>query len=208
MARPLPTTPPRFTVFDTPVLRTALRLIGITLLWAKRWKTSVRLPEEPSFVAVVAPHTSFWDFPILISMALKHRVKANWLGTHTLFRGPFRWFFRYLGGIPVVSRSGGNGRVDAVVEAFRANPRMRIGIAPEAGLSPVTRWRSGFYHIAVEAGVPILMVYADYGKRLAGADTWFTPTGDMAADYERLGDYFGGITPRHPDRFALPEVDT
>jgi 1-acyl-sn-glycerol-3-phosphate acyltransferase len=208
MARPLPTTPPRFTVLDTPVLRTVLRLIGITLLWAKRWKTSVRLPDEPSFVAVVAPHTSFWDFPILISMALKHRVKANWLGKHTLFRGPFRWFFRWLGGIPVNPAVNGDGRVAGVIRMFRENDSLRIGIAPEAGLSPVTRWRSGFYHIAHGADVPMLLVYADYGKRLAGADTWFTPTGDMAADYAQLGDYFSRITPRYPDRFALPEADT
>jgi 1-acyl-sn-glycerol-3-phosphate acyltransferase len=157
-------------------------------------------------VAVVAPHTSFWDFPILISLALKHRVKANWLGKHTLFRGPFRWFFRWLGGIPVDPANGREGRVAGVVRMFRENEKLRIGIAPEAGLSPVTRWRSGFYHIAHAAGVPLLLVYADYGRKVAGADTWFTPTGDIPADYQRLRDFYREITPRHPEKFALPEV--
>ncbi|MCB2223204.1 MAG: glycerol acyltransferase [Actinobacteria bacterium] len=206
MARPLPTGPPRFTVFDTPVLRSLLRAMAVALLWAKRWTTHVRLPEEPGWVAVVAPHTSFWDFPILISLALKHRIRANWLGTHTLFRGPFRYLFRWLGGIPVVSRSGGNNRVETIVEAFRRHPGMQIGIAPEAGLAAVTRWRSGFYHIATAAGVPLLLAYADYGRRVAGADEWFTPTGDRAADYERLRSFYADKAPRHPDRFALPEV--
>ena len=131
-------------MFDTPILRSILRLIGVGLLKVMRWNTSVHLPEDPSWVAVVAPHTSFWDFPIMISLALKHRVKANWLGKHTLFRGPFRYVFRWLGGIPINPSEGGHGRVEGVVQMFHDHPRMRIGIAPEAGLSPVTKWRSGF----------------------------------------------------------------
>jgi len=206
MTRPLPTHPPRFTVFDTPIVRSVLRLIAITLLWAKRWKTSVRLPDTPSWVAVVAPHTSFWDFPIMLSLALKHRIKVNWLGKHTLFRGPFRYLFRWLGGIPVDPGDNGDGRVSGVVRMFKDNERMRIGIAPEAGLSPVTRWRSGFYHIANGAQVPLLLAYADYGRRVAGADEWFVPTGDQAADYAVIREFYSRKQPRYPERFALPEA--
>ncbi|MBU1492527.1 MAG: 1-acyl-sn-glycerol-3-phosphate acyltransferase [Actinobacteria bacterium] len=206
MSRVLPTHPPRFTVFDTPILRSILRLVGVTLLWVKRWRTSVRLPDTPSWVAVIAPHTSFWDFPLLVSLALKHRIKANWLGKHTLFRGPFFYFFRWLGGIPVDPADSGDGRVAGVVRMFEENDRMRIGIAPEAGLSPVTTWRTGFYHIANGAQVPLLLAYVDYGRRIVGADTWFVPTGDMAADFARLGEFYGGKRPRYPERFALPEV--
>ena len=205
MARPLPTHPPRFTVFDTPILRSILRFIGVTLLWVKRWNTSARLPDTHQWIAIVAPHTTFWDFPIMISLALKHRVKANWLGKHTLFRGPGRWFFRWLGGIPVNPAEGGDGRVPQVVEMFRQNETMRIGIAPEAGLSPVTRWRSGFYHIADGAQVPLVLAYADYGRRIAGADEWFIPTGDMEADYALIREFYADKTPRYPERFALPE---
>ena len=207
MARPLPTGPPLFTVFDTPVLRTLLRWFALGLLRAKGWRTRMRLPDSPRWVAVVAPHTSFWDMPILVSTALKHRVRVYWLGKHTLFRGPFRWFFRWLGGIPVNPGNGGEGRVPGVLDAFRCNDRMRIAITPEAGLSRVTRWRSGFYHIAVGAGVPLLLSYADYRKRIAGAEEWFLPTGDMEADYARLRAFYADKTPRHPDRFALPEID-
>ena len=89
---------------------------------------------------------------------------------------------------------------------YSENPGLRIGIAPEAGLSPVTRWRSGFYHIANEAGVPLLMAYADYGRKVAGADQWFVPTGDMEADFARIRECYADKVPRHPDRFALPEV--
>ncbi len=206
MARPLPTTPPRHTVFDTPVLGQVLRWIGMGILRAKRWRTEVRLPPEGRFVAVIAPHTSFWDFPILVSMALEHRVKCYWMGKHTLFRGPFRYFFRWLGGIPVNPADNGDGRVAGAVRLFAEHPGMRLAIAPEAGLGAVTRWRSGFYHIAVGAGVPLLLVYADYRERMAGASAWFTPTGDMAADYERLRAFYRDIVPRHPAGFALPEV--
>ena len=206
MARPLPTHPPRFTVFDTPILRSVLRLIGVMLLGAKRWKTSVQLPNSPSWVAMVAPHTSFWDFPIMISLALKHRVKANWLGKHTLFRGPFCYFFRWLGGIPVDPADSGDGRVASVIRMFDENSHLRIGIAPEAGLSPVTRWRSGFYHIANGAQVPLVMAYVDYGRRIAGADEWFVPTGDMADDFARIREFYADKRPLYPERFALPEV--
>jgi 1-acyl-sn-glycerol-3-phosphate acyltransferase len=206
MARPLPTGRPRYTVFRTPVIRSILRLLGIVFLRVKRWRTSIRLPEEPGWVAVVAPHTSFWDFPILLALALEHRVEAHWLGKHTLFRGPFRYLFRWLGGIPVNPSEGGKGRVAQVVEMFADDPGLQIAVAPEAGLSPVTRWRSGFYHIAREAGVPLLLAYADYGNRVAGADEWFVPTGDAESDYARLRAFFGGKTPRHPERFALPET--
>lgn len=206
MARPLPTGRPRLTVFRTPVLGGLLRWIGIALLRVKGWQTRLALPDRPGWVAVIAPHTSFWDFPILVSLALKHRVEAHWLGKHTLFRGPFRPFFRWLGGIPVNPADNGEGRVARVVEMFATDPGMQIALAPEAGLSPVTRWRTGFYHIALGAGVPLVLAYADYGRRIAGADEWFLPTGDVAADYERIRCFYAGKQARHPERFALPDT--
>ncbi len=205
MARPLPTHPPRFTVFNTPILGSIVRFAGAALLRAKRWNTSVRLPETPGWVGIVAPHTSFWDMPIWVSLALKHRLNAHWLGKHTLFRGPGRWFFRWLGGIPVNPAVGSDGRVPQVVEMFRQNESMRIGIAPEAGLSPVTRWKSGFYYIADGAQVPLVLIYADYRRRIVGADEWFVPTGDIEADYALIREFYAGKTPRYPERFALPE---
>ena len=207
MARPLPTDAPRFTVYDTPVLRTVLRWMGVAFLKVTRWQTRVELPEEPTWLAIVAPHTSFWDFPIMLSMAFKHRIRANWLGKHTLFRGPGRPFFRWLGGIPVDPGDSGNGRVEQVIDIIGAAGEMRLGIAPEAGLSPTTRWRTGFYHIAVGAGIPLVLGFLDHRTRVAGADEWFHPSGDMAADFERIRSFYRPMEGRYPERFLLPEID-
>jgi 1-acyl-sn-glycerol-3-phosphate acyltransferase len=199
--------PPRFTVFDTPVIRTLLRLVAVAALRLFRWRTTVELPRDPKYLLIVAPHTSYWDFPILLAAAFTHRVRAHWLGKHTLFRGPGGPLFRWLGGIPVDPTRRGEGRVAAVVETFRSWDRLALGIAPEAGLSPVTRWRSGFYHIAVGAGVRIAFVFLDYDSKTAGAAPGIVPTGDMAADYARIRAFYAPMQARHPERFALPEVD-
>ncbi len=198
------TQPPRRTIFETPVIRSILRAVAMTLLWLFRWNTRVVMPADPKLVLVIAPHTSYWDFSILLAAALKHRVNASWLGKHTLFRGPGRWLFRWLGGIPVDPTNRGDGRVSSVVETFRSWDRLWLGIAPEATLSRVERWRSGFYHIAVEAGVPLWLGFIDYGNRTVGAFQRIEPTGDMAADFELISEFYAPIRPRHPERFALP----
>lgn len=198
------TQPPRRTIFETPVIRSILRGAAVAFLWLGRWHTRVVMPEVPKLVLVIAPHTSYWDFPLLLAAALKHRVNASWLGKHTLFRGPGRWLFRWLGGIPVDPTNRGDGRVAAVVETFRSRDRLWLGIAPEATLSRVERWRSGFYHIALGAGVPLWLGFVDYGTRTVGAEEHFPPSGDPAADFRRISDFYATIRPRHPQRFALP----
>jgi 1-acyl-sn-glycerol-3-phosphate acyltransferase len=198
------TQPPRHTIFETPVIRSILRGVAIALLWLARWRTQVILPESPKLVLVIAPHTSYWDFPILLAAALKHRVHASWLGKHTLFRGPFRWVFRWLGGIPVDPKNRGDGRVSSVVQVFDTWDRLWLAIAPEAGLSRVERWRSGFYHIALDAEVPLWLGFVDYGERAVGACEHFIPTGDMSADFGRISAFYATKRARHPERFALP----
>lgn len=200
-------TPPRFTVFDTPVVRTILRWLSIAFLWATRWNTRADLPPGPKWLVIVAPHTSYWDFPILLATALKHRVRANWLGKHTLFRGPGKPLFRWLGGIPVNPTQSGEGRVAQVIDVFRRNETVKIGIAPEAGFRKVAKWRSGFYHIAYQAGVPLSLGFIDYATRTAGAGDHFMLTGDISADYARIRDFYAPMRGRNPDRFALPDVD-
>lgn len=198
------TQPPRRTIFETPVIRSILRGIAVTLLWLFRWDTRVVIPTDPKLVLVIAPHTSYWDFPILLAAALKHRVSASWLGKHTLFRGPGRWLFRWLGGIPVDPTKRGDGRVTSVVETFRAWDRLWLGIAPEATLRRVEQWRSGFYHIAVQAGVPLWLGFVDYGTRTVGAFEHFMASGDKVKDFERIAGFYAPMRPRHPERFALP----
>ena len=203
---PFDATPPRRTVFNTPVLGTLLRWIATVYLWVARWRIEVNLPDDPKWLVIVAPHTSYWDFPVMVGAALKHRVDARWLGKHTLFRGPFKPLFRWLGGIPVNPTHTGKGRVDQVVEVFQKADILRLGVAPEAGLSKTSQWRTGFYHIALEAEIPLVFGFVDYTTRTAGAGGYFTPSGDPDADFERIRDFYRTKRGRNQERFSLPDT--
>jgi 1-acyl-sn-glycerol-3-phosphate acyltransferase len=203
---PFDATPPHRTAFNTPVLGTLLRWIAIAFLWVTRWRTEVELPEDTRWLGILAPHTSYWDFFVLVGAAIKHRVDVRWLGKHTLFRGPFGPLFRWLGGIPVNPTRSGEGRVPQVIDVFEHADELRLAISPEAGLRKVARWRSGFYHIAVGADVPLVLVFIDFATRTAGATEHFRLSGDVEADYQRIRDFYRPLRGRNPERFSLPET--
>ena len=201
----VPSRPTRWTVFRTPILSTLLAWLASLALWMTRWRTSVHLPEGRRAVIVVAPHTSHWDFPLLLAVALKHRIDARWIGTHRLFRGPGRILFRWLGGMPV-DRSAPSGLVSVVVDAFRARDRLLLALAPEGTRFRVDAWKTGFYRIATGAGVPIGLAYADFGGRRAGVADTFDPTGDIQEDIDQIQRFYRDVIPRHPERFAPPAL--
>lgn len=153
--------------------RWGLRLVG--------WHIEGELPNLPKLVIIVAPHTSNWDFVIGMSARLALSLDAKWLGKHTIFRAPFGGLLRKLGGIPV-DRSAPRGVVADAVLALQRSERMVIGIAPEGTRKAAGRWRSGFYHIAVGAAVPILPVALDWRTRTLRLGSPFVPTGNAEAD--------------------------
>ncbi|OYV71539.1 MAG: acyltransferase, partial [Deltaproteobacteria bacterium 21-66-5] len=128
------------------------------------WRVQGNLPDVGRAVIIVAPHTSNWDFVIGIAAKLGMGLQASWLGKHTLFRGPADRFMRRLGGIPV-DRSRPQDAVAQAVAGFAASERMVLGLAPEGTRKAVPRWRSGYYHIAQGAGVPIVPVALDWPSR-------------------------------------------
>ena len=181
------------------------RRIGRTILRLAGWRVAGEMPDAPQLVACVAPHTSNWDFVIGYAAKMALDVRAHWLGKHTLFRGPFGPILRAMGGIPV-DRSAAHGIVAQAVAGFRRHPRLLLGVAPEGTRGRVTRWRSGFYHIAREAGVPIWPVALDWGTRTVRLGSLFTPTGDEDADIATLQLFFRSVRGRHPER-AFPPPD-
>ncbi len=152
------------------------------------WKIAGNLPNLPRFVVICAPHTSNWDF--CVAMAVVHGLGFNvcWIGKHTLFRWPYGVVMRWLGGIPVV-RSERHGLVQQIADAFRTEEQLVIGITPE-GTRKRARWKTGFYHIAVEADVPIVPAWVDYRSRTLGFAKPFVPTGDADADIAYLKDFY------------------
>lgn len=195
--------PARYTIYRTPVV--SWLLAWVCRFWLKvfRWTIDVDMPPGDQRILVIAPHTSYWDAPVLLGAGAVIGIDPHWMGTHNLFRFPFRTLVRWLGGIPV-DRTRRSGLVDSAVAAFSDNDYLQLAIAPEGTRFRVEKWKSGFYRIAEGAGVPISLVFADYGRKVAGIGGTFTPSGDYAADMAHIREFYADVTPKHPDRFAPP----
>ncbi len=161
------------------------RALGRTYFRLAGWQVQGEFPTEPKCVAIVAPHTSNWDFPLGLCLLFATDLRASWLGKHTLFSGLFGGLLRRFGGIPV-DRSAPQGLVGECVRAFDASPAVLLALAPEGTRKGPSRWRTGFYQIALGAGVPILPVAFDYGAHIIHLLPVFTPTGDAEGDVQRL----------------------
>ena len=168
-----------------------LRLFG--------WQTLFGSPPGPKSVIVVYPHTSNWDFPIGILWRAKHGFPIHWAGKDTLFRGPFRRFFLWLGGIPI-NRRERTGMIGQLTEAFSTRPSFHLCITPEGTRAHTDHWKSGFYRLALAANVPIGLGFIDYGKKEAGVECWLTLTGNEAEDLEALRTYYADKRARYPEK--------
>lgn len=170
--------------------RAILKLIG--------WRMVGSVP-GPRCVLIGAPHTSNWDFPLALLAFWSLPIRARWVGKHTLFRPPFGWLMRRLGGIPL-NREETTDFVPTVVEWFEREPELTLVIAPEGTRSLKDHWRSGFYWIAHGAGVPIALGFVDYARREGGVGASFMPTGNVEADMARIRAFYADKTGRHPEQ--------
>jgi 1-acyl-sn-glycerol-3-phosphate acyltransferase len=124
-------------------------------------------------------------------------VRLSWLGKRDLFRGPMGPVFRRLGGLPV-DRGAPQNQVRQAIDWFADTPRLLLAIAPSGTRSRVAHWKSGFYHIARGANVPVLCTFLDYGRKVAGVGPAILPTGDVRADMDRIRAFYEGIVGRYP----------
>ena len=171
------------TIFTTPGVNTVLRALSLGFLRATGWKLDGQLPaDQPKCVLIAAPHTSNWDLPYTLMVAFALRLNMYWMGKQQLFRGPWGPVMRWLGGI-AVDRSQSTNLVSASAAAIRAaDGAMCLVVPPEGTRSKTRQWKTGFYWIAHEAGVPIVMAYMDYPRKLSGLGPVFQPTGNVDAD--------------------------
>jgi len=180
-----------------------LRALGATVLRLTGWRFENAFPEVPKCIAIVAPHTSNWDFPLGVAACFALDLRSHYLAKHTIFVGPLGWLLRWLGGIPV-DRSAAGGRVESVAARIRSAEALCLGITPEGTRRRVPEWKTGFQRIARAAGVPIVPVWFDYGRRTIGFGAPFWPTDDVAADLRTLWAMYRPEMARHPEQFALP----
>lgn len=159
------------------------------------WRVVGEIPDLPKMVIIVAPHSSNWDFIVGVAAKLAMRLRVKYLGKDTLFRFPLGILMRRLGGIPV-DRTNSNAVVTSIVSEFQQRQRLVLAIAPEGTRKRVERWRTGFYHIARSAGVPIIPVALKWSDRVIEIGAPFMPTGDTEGDLRHLRSRYDGIRRR------------
>ena len=125
------------------------------------------------------------------------RIKINWLGKHTLFKFPYGWFMKLTGGVAVDRRAAG-GLVDSAANIINTHNQIILAVAASGTRSKQDYWKSGFYHIAMEANVPIVCGYLDYGKKECGLGLSFIPSGDITADMDRIREFYKDKTGKFP----------
>ena len=167
-------------------------VISRAVLGSRGWNIEGEFPPRPKIVAIVAPHTSNWDFVVGIFAVFAIGIRVRFLAKHTLFRGPLGWFMRWCGGMPV-NREAPQGLVPQVVEAIEKAERVFLAITPAGTRSSTKPWKSGFYHIAVAARVPILPVIFDGPNRAIRFLPAFEPSGDYEADLPKLQALYAGV---------------
>lgn len=166
------------------------------------WRVRGEFPVLSKCVIAVAPHTSNWDFLIAkfayssIGKTANFLIKAEW------FFFPFNLFFKSLGGIPV-TREKNFSLTDTLAAEFGRRDQMQLAITPEGTRKPTQEWKKGFYYIAFKAGVPILLVGLDYGKKEAQFLALIHPSGDYEQDIVEIKSYYKGIQAKIPENFSL-----
>ena len=190
------------TIFDTPVVNTALRGLSIAFLKIGGWKIEGELPAgAQKCVVIAAPHTSNWDLPYTLMCAFVLRMRIYWMGKASIFKFPFGPLMRWLGGIGV-DRSQSNNLVEASAQAIRrADGPLQLVVPPEGTRSKVRYWKTGFYWIAVTAQVPIVLAYLDFKHKVAGLGPVIHPSGDIERDMETIKAFYAPLQGKHADKF-------
>ncbi len=181
------------------------RILARAFLRVTGWTVETAPPETRRFVLIAAPHTSNWDLLFLLAFGAAFDLRISFMMKHTVFRGPLGPFFRSLGGIPIRRDRRGN-LVKQMVEVFRRGEDLVLVVPAEGTRSRVEHWKSGFYHIAREAGVPIVLSYLDWGQKRGGFGPAVIPTGRYREDMDTIRDFYADKTGRHPELFAEPKL--
>ena len=185
------------------LLERLVRWLLITLYRLAGWRPEGRLPPNRKFVIMGACHTSNWDFLVFLGTIHALGRQVRFIGKHSLFKWPIGGFMRALGGVPV-DRSSRQDLVSQIVAQFDAHDDFALVVAPEGTRSRTTEWKTGFYQIALKAGVPIVVAGPDYPTKRGVIGPIIRPTGNYEEDMKPAFAFYRTITPRHPERAAFP----
>ncbi|MFQ5652510.1 MAG: lysophospholipid acyltransferase family protein [bacterium] len=176
------------------------QFLGKCVLRVSGWQLVGEVPNLPKFVLIAAPHTSNWDAFYGFAAILALGMKVNWAAKHTLFPKPLKGVLHALGGIPI-DRTVSHGVVDQMKEIFARRDKLVLVITPEGTRRRVPKWRTGFYHMACAAGIPIQVGFLDYSRKRLGFGPLITPGREMATDMAKIQDFYTNIGAKHPEAF-------
>ena len=182
--------------------RLVRRLLLVLYRW-KGWRIEGRRPDVDKFVLLGAPHTSNWDFIFFLGATHELGIRPSFVGKNTLFKWPATNFMLDMGGIPVDRNTRAN-YVEQVAQAFADHDDLALVIAPEGSRTFKGTWKSGFYHIAMAAGVPIVPAWVNNATMIGGLGEPIMPTGDYAADLAKIAAFYREKRP-DCDRFVSLE---
>jgi 1-acyl-sn-glycerol-3-phosphate acyltransferase len=194
------------TIFHSPFWTRLLHRVALAIFRWRGWRLEGTLPPLKKYVIIGAPHTSNWDFPLALGLAFSYHVPMYWMGKHTLFRWPVGGLMRWLGGI-AVNRSASQNLVAQSVAAMQNSASLVLAIPPEGTRSRVRYWKTGFYHIAQQANVPIVLAFLDFKNKVAGFGPTFTPTGDLEQDLQTIQAFYAPFQGKHPHQFGVIETE-
>lgn len=149
-------------------------------------------------IIIAVPHTSWHDFYIGVLLRKVLNIKTNFIAKKELFVGPIGWYLKAIGGAPI-DRQTKENKVEAIAKLFAQKEEFRMTLAPEGTRKKVDKWKTGFYYIAKEAKVPIIMFTLDFGKKENRISEPFYPTNDMEADFEFMHNFYKGVIGKKPE---------
>lgn len=180
-------------------MRWLARFIYFKLLgWKITGNTNFSKDTIKKAVIIAVPHTSWHDFFIGILLRKVVNLKTNFVGKKELFRWPFGYYFRAVGGSPL-DRTSGQNKVDAIAKLFEDKDEFRLTLAPEGTRKKVKTWKTGFYYIAKAAHVPIIMFTLDFENKQNHISEPFYPTDDTEADFEFMYNFYKGVVGKKPE---------
>ncbi|KUO64526.1 MAG: 1-acyl-sn-glycerol-3-phosphate acyltransferase [Lutibacter sp.] len=165
------------------------------------WKTVGSFPKDlKKYVIIAAPHTHWQDFPLGVLTRFAEALPANYIGKASLFRPPFGFIFRRLGGTPI-ERSTSSNKVAAIVELFNSKDSFILAMSPEGTRKKTESWKTGFYYIAKGANVPIVMIALDFkNKEVKVAEPYYL-TDNMENDFNFFHKFYEGVQGKIPENF-------
>ena len=176
--------------------------IAQALLRLAGWRAGP-FPDIQRAVIAGGPHTSNWDGVLALVSRSALQKDVNVMIKHSLFKGPLGWLLHRLGAMPI-ERGKAGGMVEQTVAQFRQRDKLLIAVTPEGTRSNAEQWKLGFYHIAKQANVPIILALADYQAKTFSFPVVIYPSDDMEADLQQIYAHFASATPKHPGKLSVP----